>query len=139
MILLTTRMASWSVVFRLRIAGVVLLLLISAVFILLPSWRADAQQPPKASPEIGLSVAHNWCSKCHVVSGAPRKSAANAPPTFIEIANNKDITRSHLLAMLSNPHGFISPNRGFMPAPPLTRDEIRHVIAYIISLRTQRN
>lgn len=79
----------------------------------------------------GRAVAKRWCADCHVVSEGQRRQATDAAPTFDEIAAKKDVTRDKLRAVIANPHGK-------MPTQALSRDDIEHVITYILSLRPAR-
>ena len=118
------------------VGGVALALLLGATLVAATARNADAQERSSGKPEIGLLISHKWCSRCHIVSGKPRKLDSESLPAFIQIAINKRMTRSYLLALLSSPKGHLSLRRGIMPAVPLSRDQIVHVIAYIESLRS---
>ena len=84
--------------------------------------------PPAAAQEVeaGREIAQRWCSGCHVV--APGVMRDGTPPSFAKIAANKGMTEAALAAFLSTPHGR-------MPDYSLTRQEIRDVSAYILSLK----
>lgn len=129
-----------SAVFSVRVSdvGIVQALLVGVILIAILGLHAGAQERSASRPEIGLIISHKWCSRCHIVSGKPRKRDGNDLPAFIEIANTKRITRAYLLRLLSSPQGHLSPRHGVMPAAPLTRAEINHVIAYIETLRSKR-
>jgi len=90
-----------------------------------------AAQNGIADPARGRELAQRLCSNCHVIapggSGAPRLDV----PSFTAIANTPAVTPEHLAGAIVIPH----PE---MPDTSLTRDEIRDVIAYIMSLRESR-
>jgi len=52
-------------------------------------------------------------------------------PPFAELANNPDMTRTRLYGILNNPHR--------MPTSALSRDDIKNIVAYIESLRKNKN
>jgi mono/diheme cytochrome c family protein len=76
----------------------------------------------------GAKIAKTWCSGCHLIGRADQTVANDAIPTFVSIAQNDTTTSAGLAAFLSTPHAN-------MPNYALTRDEIRKVSAYIMSLR----
>jgi mono/diheme cytochrome c family protein len=77
--------------------------------------------------EAGGQIARKWCSGCHRVEANP-KSASDGIPTFASVANTKGMTDTALAVFLRTPHAR-------MPDYSLTRQEIRDVSAYILSLR----
>lgn len=98
-----------------------------ALLLLLAPGAATAQMG-SPDPAEGQQIAAKLCSNCHVVNGngapAPRGDVAS----FRSIANGPRSTPEALAAAIILPH----PE---MPGIALTRDEIRHVIAYIASLK----
>jgi mono/diheme cytochrome c family protein len=76
----------------------------------------------------GGQIAKTWCSGCHLIDRADQTVANDATPSFPSIAQNNTTTSAGLAAFLSTPHTN-------MPNYTLTRDEIREVSAYIMSLR----
>ncbi len=75
----------------------------------------------------GESISRQWCANCHQVDrSSPRGS--DAVPSFPAIARMPSTTEMSLAAFLSSSHGR-------MPDYSLTRQEIRDVSAYIVSLR----
>jgi len=76
----------------------------------------------------GAQIAKTWCSGCHLIGRADQTVANDAIPTFVSIAHDNTTTSAGLTAFLSTPHTN-------MPNYTLTRDEIREVSAYIMSLR----
>jgi cytochrome c len=76
--------------------------------------------------ERGGQIAEAWCSTCHVVSERQTRAPADAP-TFRAIAERSPEAIDALAGFLMDPH---PP----MPDLSLTREEIRHLLAYIASL-----
>ena len=77
----------------------------------------------------GQRLARRWCSACHEVGRAPVHN--DVSPSFAAIARMPSTTSMSLNAFLSTPH-----NR--MPDYSLTRQEIKDVSAYILSLKQER-
>jgi mono/diheme cytochrome c family protein len=77
----------------------------------------------------GDRLAHTLCVNCHVVDTNGPVIRTDRVPSFSWIANQKGLTANTLPAWLSTSHER-------MPDFALTRDEIRKVSAYIMSLRT---
>lgn len=78
--------------------------------------------------EAGGQIAKTWCVGCHLIGQADQKVANDATPSFAAIAKMNTTTATGLEVFLSTPHTK-------MPDYTLTRDEIRDVSAYIMSLR----
>ena len=76
----------------------------------------------------GFDIAKKWCAGCHVIGPEEGKTASDAAPSFYEIAQLKTTTVPALTAFLSTPHAL-------MPDYSLTRQEIRDVSDYILSLK----
>lgn len=76
----------------------------------------------------GLDIARKWCAGCHAVGASLGKTGSDAAPSFYEVAQMKSTTASGLTVFLSTPHGQ-------MPDYNLSRQEIRDVSAYILSLQ----
>lgn len=76
----------------------------------------------------GDRLAHTLCVNCHVVDSNGPVIRTDRVPSFSWIANQKGLTANTLPAWLSTSHER-------MPDFALTRDEIRKVSAYIMSLR----
>jgi mono/diheme cytochrome c family protein len=77
----------------------------------------------------GDRLAHTLCVNCHVVDTNGPVVRTDRVPSFSWIANQKGLTANTLPAWLSTAHER-------MPDFALTRDEIRKVSAYIMSLKT---
>jgi mono/diheme cytochrome c family protein len=76
----------------------------------------------------GRRVAGMWCSTCHVVTPTAEAKGSNGVPTFAAVARRPSTTPDSLRASLLRPH----PEIQNMHATP---DELRDLIAYILSLR----
>lgn len=93
---------------------------------------AAAYQTASAQRAAGLNdgrrLAEKLCVSCHIV-GADTSNTVNADvPGFVTIANRPNQSAERIAGRLISPH---PP----MPRISLTRDEIRHLAAYIMSLR----
>ncbi len=94
--------------------------------ILFLSLPAFAQQQPDA--RIGERLARQWCASCHLVAADQRAPAPDTAPPFASIAARPSATPGALRTIIQMPY----PR---MPQIALTRDELEHVIAYIVSLK----
>jgi mono/diheme cytochrome c family protein len=79
-------------------------------------------------PAKGLSIARQICSECHAIDKSQLASPNPASPRFVAIANSKGITALALTVALRTSHRE-------MPNLILETDDLRDVIAYIISLK----
>ena len=79
---------------------------------------------------MGLETAKTWCVNCHLTSPDSAGTAQSDVPTFPEIANRDDQSPSKI-------DGFLFAPRHPMPRLDLSREEIRNLTAYIMSLRTK--
>ncbi|MDX2309388.1 MAG: cytochrome c [Hyphomicrobium sp.] len=75
-----------------------------------------------------MALAQRLCSGCHLVEGREGTVPAGIP-SLKGIANTKGQTGKRIEQTLIQPH---TP----MPDMLLTRDEIRHLLAYLETLRT---
>ena len=96
----------------------VLTVAIAAILLPGPLWADDL--------EAGRALSEQWCQACHLIEPG-QQQAADAAPSFSEIANDPATTRAGLQAWLFDPH---PP----MPKLDLTRREIDDLTAYILSL-----
>ena len=87
---------------------------------------AFAQQQPSAA--IGERIARQWCASCHLVAADQRAPAPDTAPPFASIAARPNATAGALRTIIQMPY----PR---MPQIALSRDEVEHVIAYIVSLK----
>ena len=89
---------------------------------------APAHAQKAGDPEAGLAFARSSCSECHVVRNDPGPD--HGPASFVTIANSPGMTETALYAFLQTSHRN-------MPNIRLEPDEIRNVVAYILSLKRQ--
>lgn len=83
-----------------------------------------------ASPDVtdGDRLAHTLCVNCHVVDTRSPVIRTDRVPSFSWIANQDGITATRI-------EGWLSTSHERMPDFTLTREEIRKLSAYILSLR----
>lgn len=96
--------------------------LLAGFLIGLPLLSAEAQDIGA-----GEKLAKRWCSECHHVG--PDAARFGFAPAFSRIARAKGVTETSIQVFLITPHHT-------MPNYVLSRDEIRDVAAYIVSLRS---
>ena len=93
---------------------------------------ACAQHPAHAqnvgNPQAGLAFARAICAECHAVEVKQLGSPRPAAPSFQRIASVPGMTETALYVSLQTSHRTM-PNLQFEP------DEIRNVVAYILSLK----
>jgi mono/diheme cytochrome c family protein len=82
-----------------------------------------------ADPNKGKALAESLCSGCHNVWMGPVERDKNEIPSFYEFANRPDQTPELVAAGIVFPH----PE---MPRVSFTNEELRNIVAYIMSLRT---
>ena len=87
---------------------------------------AQAQQQP--NPREGERLARQWCSSCHLVAADQRTPAPDVAPPFASIAARPNVTPGALRVIIQMPY----PR---MPQMALSRDEVEHIIAYILTLK----
>ena len=87
-------------------------------------------QPELGDPDKGKALAETLCSGCHNVWMGPVDRDKNEVPSFYDFANRPDQTPELLAAGIILPHPL-------MPKVPFTNEELRNIVAYIMSLRTQ--
>ena len=113
-----------------------LAVIVAAFTLSTPALHAQTK-PPDANVEAGRALALFACTGCHwVVPDQPFKpiySGTPQPPNFKDIANRPDATAASLQqrlealpAVASNSH---------MPNQVLSSQELRDVVAFIVSLR----
>lgn len=117
--------------FLVRAAPVVLLLAMCPVRGLAQDPRLDGPEVTKPDPQNGQVLAEKLCVSCHVVE-ADVGPVQSDIPSFKSIANRPGQTREALMNWLTLPH---PP----MPDLGLSRQEIRDLGAYLISLRVETN
>jgi mono/diheme cytochrome c family protein len=94
-----------------------------AVLAVLAANRAAAA----GDPGHGGELARQWCASCHVVSEGQAIATTEAP-TFASIARRSPNEIAALAGFLADPH---PP----MPKLSLSREEIRDLLAYIMTLK----
>ena len=102
----------------------VALFAISWLFRIDPAMAQD--RPPDAVA--GQALASRLCASCHAVDLAGTASARADIPSFSAIARSPRATAERLAGAIIIPHPM-------MPGVPLTRNEIRDLIAFILSLK----
>ena len=99
-------------------------------FILMPlaGLAATAQAQ---DPQGGAQWANNVCAECHATRAGQAQSPNGRAPTFVELANTPDMTSAALTVALTTPHAG-------MPMFVLTPEQRRDIVAYVLSLKTNR-
>ena len=94
--------------------------------------KADTIPASPVHPDVaeGDRLAHTLCINCHVVDTHGPVTRTDRVPSFLWIANQEGLTSTSLPIWLSKSHER-------MPDLNLTRDEIREMSAYILSLRRE--
>jgi mono/diheme cytochrome c family protein len=101
--------------------------LLTAAYMLVGISAASAQET--GDPRLGLEVATEACASCHAIHRVEDRSPnPNAPP-FAHIADVPGMTAIALQVALQSPHKT-------MPNVMLEPDELRNLIAYILTLKT---
>ena len=116
--------------------------LLNALILVLVAAVTTAQaQPQDVAGDInaGHNVALNTCSTCHVAAAdQPFAPMLLRPaPNFRDLANRPSTSAQSLRQFLTTTHMDLATAQG-MPNPMLTDDQLRDVIAYVLSLRTKR-
>ena len=100
------------------------------VAVSVPCGAQDAPAVSPPSPENGLALAQKLCVNCHLLPDVPATVPAG-PPTFRGIANKPGQTGDKIVNVLIQPH---AP----MPDIHLTNAEMRDLLAYLETLRTDK-
>jgi mono/diheme cytochrome c family protein len=115
-----------------------MLRLVALIGALSISHLSPAAAQPVGDPEAGFEVATEVCAECHEIMPMPGASReldplpfeeAEAMP-FEEIANTPGVTAIALFAWMQSTHPT-------MPNIILEDDELRNVVAYILSLKDE--
>jgi mono/diheme cytochrome c family protein len=110
---------------------------IVALFLAAPCF-AQGDQNNAASLRAGRAIATSTCIVCHVLSPdqAIKPLYGGKAPSFEELANRPETSRTSLLAFLNSPH-WNDPALPKKPAPMVLMSERdkSNVTAYILSLR----
>ena len=85
-----------------------------------------AQEP--GNPQLGLEIARESCAACHSILQVEYRSPNPNAPSFAHIANVPGMSAIALHVALQSPHKTM-PNVMFEP------DELRNLIAYILTLK----
>ena len=94
-----------------------------------PALAAGPAVTPKPDPNKGHAVAETLCAGCHLIERQTAGAVTADVPSFAAIANKDGQTMEAVAGRIVIPH---PP----MPAIALSREEIRNVVAYIMTLRT---
>jgi cytochrome c len=102
---------------------------LTTAYFALTAGAASAQNGP---PDIsgGRELAERLCAICHAVTPEPASGGRPDVPSFAAVAKSPNATPERLAGAIILPHPA-------MPGVPLTRAEIRDIIAYIMSLKPQ--
>jgi cytochrome c len=107
-----------------RIAWLMLSLSVASSQLLMgQAWAQDADDA-----KAGQALARQICSECHAVDRTQPLSPNPAAPRFETIANVPGMTGAALSAALQTPHRT-------MPNVMLDADQLRKIVAYVLSLR----
>jgi mono/diheme cytochrome c family protein len=87
-------------------------------------------EAPPSDPSMGLLIAQNNCSRCHLIGGAGSSPNANAP-TFREIVNRPGMTPDALAGWLRDGHNY-PVEMGFHLEP----HQVDSLVAYMIRSRS---
>ena len=102
--------------------------LIGAIGVIAFSLIAGAASAQQASKSAGLDVARRICSECHAVERRRGSSPNLDAPSFRRIAKTRGMTANFLSVEIRRAHEI-------MPNLNLNANELRDVMAYILSLR----
>jgi len=102
--------------------------LAGAVLLMIGSVAAQSQE--SGDPRAGHSVAQRLCAECHAVEKGPSASPHMGAPTFSAVAAVPGMTTTALLAAIQTSH-----RERTMPNLILPPNDLRNVVAYIISLQ----
>ena len=89
---------------------------------------AQPAQPAPPDPANGRQLAERLCSSCHAVMPDGGGTVRADVPSFKSIATKPNSSPERIAGAIIMPHPA-------MPGVPLTRAEIRDIIAYIGSLK----
>ena len=80
--------------------------------------------------KMGFEIAKTWCVNCHLPARESTAATQTDVPTFPEIADRSDQSASKI-------ENFLFAPTHPMPKLDLSREEIKNLTAYILSLRTK--
>ena len=85
-------------------------------------------QPGPGNPQRGRELAARLCVTCHVIDRTTSGPVRADVPSFPAIAERAGSTAEYLAGKIIVPHPA-------MPGVALTADEIRDIVAYIVTLK----
>lgn len=101
----------------------------AVVMLLIASASACLAQQRAADPQRGRELARRLCTTCHVIDrDASTPSRTADVPSFPAIADRAGVTAAWIAGAIIIPHPA-------MPDVRLTMQEVRDVVAYILSLK----
>jgi len=103
------------------------IVVIAALCTAIVAGSSFAQRGP-ANSQRGHELAARLCASCHVIDRATSSPVLADVPSFPAIAARAGATAEHLAGRIIVPHPA-------MPGVALTADEIRDIVAYIVSLK----
>ena len=114
---------------------------LAVIVVVSTAWAAPATNAQTklvdGNVEAGRSLALLTCTGCHVVAPdqpfKPIRTGLPRPPDFKDIANRSNTTAASLQRHLETLPAV--PENAHMPNLLLSNDEVRDVVAFIISLR----
>jgi mono/diheme cytochrome c family protein len=109
-------------------ALVILARVLTLLSALLWAGAASAGATSLPDPVHGKQLAESLCTNCHLVGTATQEQANPDVPSFPEIANLEGQTAGAIIGRIILP-------KHPMPQIPLTKNELRDLAAYIMSLR----
>jgi len=104
---------------------------LTAFFMVVVAASPALAQPGGADPSRGREIAESLCSTCHNVDASPGNVAKSDIASFFSIANRSDQSQERLAGAIIFPHPA-------MPKISFTNKDLRDIIAYIMSLRTDQ-
>lgn len=99
---------------------------VAPTFLIVMVSTAFAQAP--GSAQRGYVLATRLCVNCHLIDGRASDTVKTDVPSFATIANRAGATAEHLTGKIIVPHAA-------MPGVALTVEEVREIVAYILTLK----
>ena len=94
------------------------------------TFAGHAQDLP-GDPALGRIRAAERCAECHRIGAGETATGRWNAPAFQALAADPKVTEFHLRTVLRTPHPT-------MPMLILERDELDHVVSYVLSLKAGR-
>jgi len=104
-----------------------------SLYAALPQYAA-AGVPSTSELARGENIAQHMCAACHVVTH-DEQYAVKPGPDFADIANRPGVSATSLQHFVTTTHWDPEKLPMSMPNPMLSKDDIRAVSSYILSLR----